>query len=278
MSDWTLLEAQRLAAQGVDLTNCSGTAALTAGAANTKGAYPATPIVTSTPHDADAVLVTLIQKSAATDYAVDLAIGASGSEVVVVPNLYVGGVNQRGVSYLLPIKIPAGVRLNARCQNPTAAATIRVYATLIQGGMLGIPSFGRCVDLNAVTGAATNGTRIFANEATPGTPAGAGSKRTWAQAVASLAFDVDWLVCIFGDRGLTTRTAGNRFLADIGIGAAAAEQVEVPDLSVGSTSGSLMSHPLSLPVTMRAGERVAVRGAASATTNADMDMWMWGFG
>jgi hypothetical protein len=91
---------------------------LTANAAgNTKGSYAQ--LIASTAHDysgfifyADAV--------SGTTYLVDLAIGGAGSEIPIMPNIYLGSA--AGAMFYAPIAIPAGTRVAARCQCAAAAA------------------------------------------------------------------------------------------------------------------------------------------------------------
>lgn len=275
MGDWALQEGQRFSLAGITQATAQATA-VTNGAANVKGAWA--PLIASLPHDVDAIFASFNLKSSTSDYAVDLGVGAASAEQVLVPNLYHGGgINQITKGYFLPIRARAGERLAVRSQGANAA-TLRAGLQVIQAGMLGMPSFGRCVDLGISTSGATTGTRLFGAETTPGTPGSANAYRAWVQASAAAPFDIQWLVIAPGDRSLTTRTAGQGWAFDVGIGAAGSEQVEIPDLGFYSTSSSLMPPLYSLPVTIRAGERIAVRGQATATTNADVDIWMWGFG
>jgi len=67
------------------------------------------------------------------NWLVDIAIGAGGSEVVVVPQLFTGGggANAFGcpVMPFIPLSIPAGTRIAARCQS-SAASGAAIGATL----------------------------------------------------------------------------------------------------------------------------------------------------
>lgn len=85
--------------------------------AHTKGAW--TQMIASTAANADVLIFQVACAVASTDTAtlVDIGIGASGSEVVIIPNLAVGGADQNGLWFvILPIKIPSGSRLAVRSQ------------------------------------------------------------------------------------------------------------------------------------------------------------------
>jgi hypothetical protein len=90
--DW-LLEGIGRMSDALGYTSAFVGTTITAGAANTKGSYAATPLSTSTPHDAQGVMIFNTTRSAtAADYLVDIALGASGSERIVIPNLKLGAV------------------------------------------------------------------------------------------------------------------------------------------------------------------------------------------
>jgi len=70
--------------------------------------------------------------AADTTFLVDIGVGAASSEIVVVPDLPVtidssgGGVNFSNPWYSLPVELPAGVRIAARCASSVTSSTDRV--------------------------------------------------------------------------------------------------------------------------------------------------------
>lgn len=110
---------------------------------------------------------------------------------------------------------------------------------------------------------------------TPGTsianPAGGANTKdtTWTTLVASLAFDVAMIGVHFS--GSAVSATNTATLIDLGIGAAAAEEIVIPDLlagwvPAGSTIGGFKSYyfPLYLP----AGSRLSARAASVRTTGS----------
>ena len=100
--------------------------------AHTKGAW--VQLVASTAANADVLILNVACAANATNTAalIDVGIGASGAETVIIPNLAVGGSDGNGSWYItLPVKIPAGSRLAARSQTVrTGGVNIAVRAVL----------------------------------------------------------------------------------------------------------------------------------------------------
>lgn len=122
----------------------SGVSVAAAGTANTKGSW--TTIVASTAFDYDLVNVVgwaANSGNVANQYAFDIGVGAAASEVVVIPNLMVyelaGGpyIGAKSFDAQVPVSIPAGSRIAARCQSTTASKAMRVWVDgLRMGGVL----------------------------------------------------------------------------------------------------------------------------------------------
>lgn len=93
---------------------------LTGGAAHTKGAY--SQLVALTGLTSRWVIIN-VGIGTVDDIAVDVAIGAGGSEVVIVPNMYC--TNEVIIPYvLLPWSIKRGTRVAGRCAAAGGASTI----------------------------------------------------------------------------------------------------------------------------------------------------------
>lgn len=128
-------------AAGVDAVGYSagfGTVVTPSATAHTKGSYAQ--LVASTSVDYMGFMLALDgQNGGATnarDYLVDLAIGGSGSEVIIVPNhlsrwIAASGMNPNGSYGPFFIPIPAGTRIAARCQSGGAS-----------GGAIGVTVYG----------------------------------------------------------------------------------------------------------------------------------------
>lgn len=269
MPDWALQEAAQWTDQVGIASGAIGGVVVTAGAVNTKGSYTAGAISASTPRKADMLLLTMTTKGSP-DYLVDLAIGAAGSESIVVPNLASTGPTYGSSVYLLPIGVPAGSRLNVRSQATTSSAALSVSASLISGGMLGMPAFNRCETLGATT-ADSGGTGL-------GNPASPATMGAWTQ-IGTTTFPWKWVITAMGDQAITTRTSGQRFMWEIGVGAAAAQWLLIGGQSAGTSSTSFAhSHHLGFPCNIPDGSALWGRYASSAITTLGMDMILYGFG
>jgi hypothetical protein len=112
-------------AQGISTATSIGTLVTASATANVKGSYAA--LTASTAHDYSGVVLCIDPLAAGTvNYLVDFAIGASGSEMVIAPNMSVSVISSR---LFLPIAIPAGTRVAARCQSSTLSDTL--HASII---------------------------------------------------------------------------------------------------------------------------------------------------
>lgn len=119
----------------------SGTAVSNpAGAANTKNTTW-TELIASTAFDAELVVLTLSGSNASgsdTSTLLDIGIGASSSESVLIPDLlagYVaGGTSATGTrTYMFPLGIPAGSRISARTQSVRTTGSVTVLVELYGG-------------------------------------------------------------------------------------------------------------------------------------------------
>lgn len=243
----------------------SGTTITAAGSTNTKGSY--TQLIAATADPIDLLLITPGAPSAAADYLIDIAIGGAGSEQVIISNLLICSGKASGVSanmpLLLPLSIPAGTRIAARCQATTASATIALMLHGLARGLLDQSGLSRVTTYGANT-ADSGGTSVD-----PG--ASANTKGAWTQIVASTSAQHTALFVAFGNQVNTVRTSGS-WLIDIGIGGAGSEQILIADLFVrGSSSNDTVTTMLTvlLPVAIPAGTRISVRAASDITDATD---------
>lgn len=105
----------------------------------TKGAY--TQLIASTTDDIKVLQFVTAKtgNNVAIDWKVDLAIGAGGSEQIIIPDYYcgsaanVGAIPQPSVSLPIPISIAAGTRLAARCSCSISTAGGRTLDVAVVG-------------------------------------------------------------------------------------------------------------------------------------------------
>lgn len=130
--------AARFTAYGVDAANSGGTLVTAAGTADVKGAWAQLTASTSAP--IHAFIVTAQGSSnntTATNYMVDIGVGAAGSEVIVLADWAFRPTSAEDIyarsPNLMPLRfaIPAGVRLAARC----SCQTINLDAEIVVHGV-----------------------------------------------------------------------------------------------------------------------------------------------
>ena len=100
MPDWPLISGQRIEAAGIDSGNSRGSVVTAGGSAHTKGSY--VQLIASTADESFGLVITAGWASATMIYAVDIAIGGSGSEQIIVPDLWaiIDGNSQTSTVYI----------------------------------------------------------------------------------------------------------------------------------------------------------------------------------
>lgn len=227
---------------------------------NVKGTYAE--LITSTPWDADGLLVQLQINSTTVQALMDFAIGGSGSEVIVMSNVLIAQTSRVSTWVHIPISIPAGSRVAARTQASSGGQAIAVQAHLLRGGLWSPPPGGSIITLGADT--SDSGGQVLDPGGTINT------NGAWTQLSASLAQDIAAVFLMVGNRQNSSATdqAGNFFL-ELATGAAAAEVAAWGPIRFGSSAGGTYGplpaiwFPLSIP----AGTRLSAR-AKSAINDA----------
>lgn len=246
---------------------------LTAGAQHVKGT-PWTQLVASTSFAAETLIITLHEatntNAANTGMLLDIGIGASSAETVLVPDLLCGfGVATSSAvagiigqqTFIIPIAIPAGSRLSGRIQGHTASDTITVGLQYRASGFCDAP--GVAITAHGVTSSgATTGTA-------PTTVGSTNTKGSWTDLVTATTATYRYLLVTMQGPATTTTTAADG-LVDIGVDTSGGTSysVIIPDLPYGMTSneafvykGAELPFKVSLPV----GTRIACRYQSSST-------------
>ena len=191
------------------------------GIANTKGAY--SQLVASTASDTSWMTVCIYSGgTSAFTTAIDIAVGAAGSEKVIAANLIDPTISVgASIVYSFPMQIPAGTRIAARSQGDTATQTTDVHIVLHDGSFTQMEGIAGVDSIGFLT-ASSKGTTID--------PGGtANTKGAYSQLSASTAVDYMGLMIAIDPLGASPATAGT-VLLDIAIGAAASEKIIIPDL------------------------------------------------
>jgi hypothetical protein len=268
-------------------TNSRGTSVTPSATANTKGSYAQLISAASNTVDAAWVLVDFTNGTAHTDYLVDLAIGASGSEQIIANNLFVsggGGLAQNLVfSYPLLIAVPTGTRIAARCQAGTASAAA-LHVTLHLMGQGFLPSSA----LQRLTSYGQNTSDSGGVSIDPGGTANT-KPGTWTEITSSTTNPIRLLYAALG-LAQNAAPTGATWLFDLGMGANGSE------IGIGGSSATtgLISLPFRvgvltdflwsplvvgpLPVSIPAGTRLAARAQCSITDATDrlFDLSLYG--
>lgn len=227
-----------------------------AGSTTAKGAW--TQIAASTPVDAHEIIVDLMPSYVGgTDTAVvDIAVGASGAEQIIIPNMLYSQDQWNGFAtgkLRFPMQIPAGSRISGRCQIKNAYVP-QATVTLINNGAKNNAGQTIVTDYGTST---TYGTAL-----TPTT----GAKSAWVQLAATTSYDLSGFYLVLGNGGSSVTTTLWAAI-DVGIGAAGSEQVVLPDYMAGVDSNAEIYLPVYsdfIGMNIPAGSRIAVRAQASA--------------
>lgn len=244
----------------------SGPITCSRGAANTKGSWAQ--IIAATARVYDAIELRLKDddgNGGGQTYLVDIGVGAAASEIVIVPNILVDNARVQSVNgqiIIVPISVPSGVRLAARCQEVGGAGTRAIEVSLngFSGGSQGPMGLGGAAyNYGAVT-ASSNGTLID-----PG--ATANTYGAWTQLTAATSKRHRWIAAVFGMNQQTGALAGNDWEIQIGVGAGGSEIVIGHAISgFGGTANTIILPNYQRYVDIPEGTRVAAR--CKCTSNA----------
>ncbi len=99
------------------------------GSANTKGSWAQITASTTAPASMIDLEIGPPANTGAANYAIDVAVGGSGSEKVILSNLFLRATNSsrpdQSIMGPFPVNIPTGTRLSARCQSTTSGGGTR---------------------------------------------------------------------------------------------------------------------------------------------------------
>jgi hypothetical protein len=265
MADWALSACERV--EALTPTLCS------IGAANAKGAWAQ--VVAATAFQYEALQVDLMEHNGSGGgecFLVDIAVGASGSEVVIAPNILFdanrSGQGRLSIHLSLPLSVRAGSRIAVRCQDIGGAGTRIMRAGLVgKAGGANYPRgcCGAITTYGAIT-ASTNGTLVDQG-------AVADTWGAWTQITATTSANHNFIQPVLGNNQQTSAT-GSAVNCDfqIAVGAAAAEQI-IGQGSFGSMyeTGYLASFEPIYPF-IPAGTRLSMRTMSSSAAAADRNM------
>lgn len=244
--------------------------------ANAKGAYEQ--IIAATPFDISHLYLEVDPDSTGStglSGLLDIAIGGAGSEKIIVPDLIIprNTTRSRASHVILPLTIPAGVRMAMRGQENSSARRVEMKMLGFGQGFMPSQTFQRMtaygVDLTASRGQLVDAGATF------------DTKGAYTQIVASTTRPMRAFMLGIGGQ-TAVRTAVADFLVDVAVGAAGQEKIIAPDL--------IAQHDFNYPhwsgawqgpyyCDVPSGSRLAVRAACNTATAVERTLYalIYGF-
>ncbi len=191
---------------------------------------------------------------------VDIGVGGSGSEIVLVADIPVGYLLANSSPAPLPRRVPAGSRLSLRLRSAVVSKTATAQLRLAGGGLHAQVGYGRSTTYGADQ-AASSGTAV--------TPPGAtNTKSAWTVIDAATAHSMRAVtVCVTTrpDTSMTTKDC----LFDVGVGEDGSEVVLVADVVAAyGLSEAIIAPYVCQPVDVPAGSRLVARYQSTSTADA----------
>lgn len=236
--------------------------------AGSKGSW--TEIYASTTANAS-WLVLSVATTANNATCVDIGVGGSGSEIVIIPDL-MGGLHSLstmpGLVYTIPVRIPKGSRIAARAQG----ANVR----------LGLQGIAPRLNTPHGTGAAEGFGQVLSNppRGTQLTPSSANTDTGWTQLVAVTSFQYEWMIINTSNHNAAGSASDGDWLTDIAVGPSGSEMPIFEDILLRTTSSKDMGFGLAhLPLRVPKGSRLSCRTRTTVTNATDkvLDVCGWGF-
>lgn len=269
MPDFPLAGVQRYQSRGEQTGSSAGTT-ITAGATNTKGSYSTLGSTLTVPWSGFFVMIGN-PSGTNRDFLVDISVDPAGGTTyqLLVPDVLYGIGNVDSVAYHhIPIPLPSGAQVAARCQSSTASSTIAASVVGYVGALAHPAPLGRCVNYGSNT-ADSSGVTIPGN-------ATANTEGAWTAVGSATVVPHRALSLCIGSLKDGTRVAAT-YLLDIGLdlGGGSFQEI-IPDLRLnvqGTTGDDVTPHgigpfPLSVPV----GATLAARVRSSTNTSGDRDI------
>ena len=294
MPDWPISgDGQKFETLGATTVSTDGTI-INSGAGFGIYGSPWVTIGTASIH-AESFLYTAFQAAAATEYMIDIGIGAtSGTVKTIVQKLYVntaGATLRGGHTIHVPIGIRSGELIWIRfAANITGVNTVSHVITLIGTGFRPSRSLGTCVTYNVLgtvlDGTAADGIPTSAFVFDPGAVADVYSAWTAITTVASpstttLVRPISMAMFAFVQGTADATSTSARWTVDIGVGAGPTPIFESISVVVNSISDHVQQPffgpvPLSLPAGASVSARVKINTAIGTTTYRRLGVIMYG--
>lgn len=235
-----------------------------AAGANTKGSW--VEVSASAPFDACGFYLQFGGFAVTTqDLLLDIGVGAGGSEQVILSNLPISvgtGFVATAVQPFIPLAIKAGQRIAARIQSSAASGGVELGLHLSAGDFFSQLGLGRATTYGANT-ADSGGVSVD--------PGGViNTKGAWSEISASITNPIRYMLICVGSQANAVISSSNNLL-DIGVGAAAAEQVVINNIALIGSGGPDLYEPgiVAMFVSVAAGQRLSARKQCTITDATD---------
>jgi len=252
----------------VGLSGTNGTS-LTAGTSSTYGASW-TQIIAATPQHADGITIHIQNLSTAgTDYAVDIAFGGAGSEVIVLSKLLASngtGGTSKGCDYFFPIQVPAGTRITAKIV-PSGGANLLTLAVTLHSTLPGCVEPYQRVDTYGVVGG--GGVQPSGVTIDPGGVVS--TEGSWV-AVGTVTQPAEGMVLGTNNLRTSARNANQDWLMDVQIAYGGGSADVLTDFHMEASTSDDLVFPMTspfLPCHIPAGGTISARAMSNGTALAN---------
>ena len=257
---------------GFDYSNTRGTAVTTGGSVNTTGSYVELLSAANNNRPITGVYIVISPAGGQGDLMFNLALGASGSEVDVISNIFVPDTNslvgKSNHTFHFPVCLPAGERISINAQGE-ASSTNYVHLQLVRGNINDVVQCGAVDTIGADT-ATTDGVTVSA----AGTVNTFGS---WTEIVASTTEAYRGFVVATHKISGSMTTMHETY--QIAVGSAGNEEIIYSGALVGPGDNERVVGTPSpfIPVGIPEGARVSARVQADSTdADANLDFIIYG--
>lgn len=250
---------------GVDSGNALGIGVTGSSLTHTKGSWQSLGFITY-----DCCLMRLSANPSGGGFnfvAMDIGIGSSGSQQVVIPNLVFGTDVAGGLSEVYPLQMPAGTNVWARLQGSAASQQAYVSFTSFDGGFDqhdGINGY----DALGFASTRSNGTAIAKSTL--------GAKGAYTELIAATTRDYTGFAARWNFELSTSISGFTTFLFDIAIGSSGNEKIIIPDISMWQIGVLTPANQPFIPIRIPAGTRISARGACAFSSGFTNGLTLYG--
>lgn len=213
----------------------------------------------------------VVSKATNSNYLFDIAIGASGSEQIILNNLLAHtsatGTNASSYSYQFPIAIPGGTRIAARMQGTVTGNDYECFIARGRGG-IGWNALSQVDTYGATDSGDSRGTTVAITTAH--------TFGSWVEITASTTAGYKGFVVACCRMANQTSWSSGSVYYQVAVGGSGSEEIFYSGNAMWSSNTSelilgdgAVSH--FIPVGIPSGERLSIR-AQSTLNNTDMDL------